>query len=324
MSQIKLWDDDGNLTQIIPLKRGTINVLSLKLLPNGNLISGLNDGSMVISKLTNGQTLFKWPANSAHSQALNALEIINDFTVASASRDGFIKFWNFLNGTFLSSIQNPNGGVSSLVILNNGFLLSGDEAGLFLIRIWNIQNNTQLNTLSGHTGSVNALELVNSETFASGSTDNSVILWNLTNGQILMTLTASSSSQVLSLKKLTDTTFALGCNDHKIYIWDINTGVNTKTLLSHSNTVEALDLMNDGTILLSGSQDGTFKMWDISSGTLIKTIDTGTPIYSLIHTSDYYKYFVAFLTNSFLYRVADCNPVGLNLGNNPFLFYLVE
>ena len=47
-------------------------------------------------------------------QPLFALEIINDFTVASGSSDGFIKFWNFLNGTFLNSIQNPVGGVSSI------------------------------------------------------------------------------------------------------------------------------------------------------------------------------------------------------------------
>jgi WD40 repeat protein len=167
-------------------------------------MSGLKDGSMVISNLTDGQ---KVPINAAHSQAILALEIINDFTVVSGSSDGFIKFWNFLDGTFLNSIQNPNGGVSSLLLLKNGLLLSGDEAGLFL------------------------------------------------------------------------------------------TGENTQTLQGHSNTVEALDLMNDGKILLSGSQDGTFKMWDISSGTLIKTIDTRTPVYSLIQTSNYLKYFVTFFPN---------------------------
>jgi WD40 repeat protein len=286
MSQIKIWDDDGNLTQTLSLQGTNRFVLELKLLPNGNLISGQNDGSMVISNLTNGQVVFTWPANTAHSQAISAFEIINDFTVASASRDGFIKFWNFLNGIFLNSIQNPNGGVSCLLMLNNGLLLSGDEAGPYLIRMWNIQNNTQLNTLSGHTGSVNALELVNIEILASGSMDNSVRLWNLTNGQILKSLIGLQSSQVWSLKRLTDTTLASGCADHKIYIWNIITGVNTKILQSHLDTVVALNLMNDETILLSGSQDGTFKMWDISSGSLIKTISTGLSIFSLIHTSN--------------------------------------
>jgi WD40 repeat protein len=234
--------------------------------------------------------VFEWPVNSAHSQALFAFEIINDFTVASASRDRFIKFWNFLNGILISTIQNPNGGISSLLMLCNGTLLSGDESGYHLIRIWFIQNNTQLGTLSGHSGSVNTLELVNSEVLASGSMDNSVILWNLTNGQILKKLTGQSSTQVWSLKRLTDTTLASGCADQKIYIWDIITGLNTKILQSHSNTVEALDIMNDDTILLSGSQDGTFKMWGISSGTLLRTINTGIPIYSLIHTYGKYTY----------------------------------
>jgi WD40 repeat protein len=284
MGKIKIWDDDGNLTQTPSLQGTNSFVLALKLLPNGNLISGFDDGSMVIWNLTNGQKVFEWPINSAHSQALLALELINDFTVASASRDRFIKFWNFLNGTLINSIQNPNGGVSSLLMLCNGTLLSGDEAGLFSIRMWDIQNNTQLGTLIGHKGSVNALELVNSEILASGSTDNSVILWNLTNGQMFKTLTGPSSSQVWSLKRLTDTTLASGSNDHNILIWDIITGTNTKTLQGHSQPVLALGLMNY-TNFLSGSQDGTFKMWNISSGSLIKTIDTfGFSIYSLIHT----------------------------------------
>jgi WD40 repeat protein len=102
----------------------------LKLLPNGNLISGFDDGSMMIWNLTNGHKVFTWTNHLAHNLALFALEIINDFTVASASSDGLIKFWNFLNGTLLNSIQlNPIGGVSSLLMLNNGSLLSGDEAG---------------------------------------------------------------------------------------------------------------------------------------------------------------------------------------------------
>jgi WD40 repeat protein len=222
-------------------------------------MSGFNDGSMVIWNLTNGSIVFEWPVNSAHSQALNTLEIINDFMVASASRDGYIKFWNFLNGALLNSNSiNPNGGISSLLMLNNETLLSGDESGPFSIRIWFIQNNTQLSALIGHTGSVNALELVNSEMLASGSMDNSVRLWNLTNGQILEILTGSLSSQVWSLKRLTDTTLGAGCSDHKIYIWDITSGVNTKTLSSYSHTVEALDLMNNDMILISTSQDKTF------------------------------------------------------------------
>jgi WD40 repeat protein len=284
MGQIKIWDDDGNTTQLPSLQGTPRFVLALKLLPNGNLISGFEDGAMIIWNLTNGLKVYEWPINGAHSNALLAFEIINDFTVASASRDEYIKFWNFLNGTLLNSIHNPTGGVSSLLMLNNGTLLSGEEAGSNLIRVWCIQNNTQLGTLSGHTNKVNALVLVNSEILASGSMDNSVMLWNLTNGQNLKKLIGSLSSQVWSLKRLTDTNLASGCSDQKIYIWDIISGVNTKTLQSHTQPVLALDSMNNDTILLSGSQDKTFKMWDISSGTLLRTISTDFPIYSLVHT----------------------------------------
>ena len=288
MGKIKIWNDDGNLTQTLSGPNSFVQ--SLKLLPNGNLISGSFDGTMIIWNLTNGPKAFEWLPNAAHSSSIFAFEVINEFTVASASRDAFIKFWNFLNGSLINSITNPNGGISSLLLLSNGSLLSGDEAGNHLIRIWNVTSASSLGSLSAHTNSVNALELITSEILASGSLDHNIFIWNLTNGNILKTLIASMSAGVFSLKRLTDITFVSGCDDKNIYLWDLSLNSNTyKNMLSgHTHTVEALDLLND-TILLSGSQDGTFKMWEISSGTLLNTITTGYPLYSLIRSCGIYK-----------------------------------
>ena len=288
LGKIKIWNDDGNLAQTLAGPNSFVQ--SLKLLPNRNLISGYDDGTMIIWNLTNGLKAFEWLPNAAHSSSIFAFEVINEFTVASASRDTFIKFWNFSNGSLINSITNPNGGISSLLLLNNGSLLSGDEAGDHLIRIWSVNSASSLGSLSVHTDSVNALELITSEILASGGLDNRIIVWNLTNGQILKTLIALTSTQVWSLKRLTDTTFASGYADHNIYLWDLSTNSNTyKNMLSgHTHTVEALDLLND-TILLSGSQDGTFKMWDISSGTLLNSIQTGYRLYSLIRSCGIYK-----------------------------------
>ena len=279
--KVKVWEDDGNLTRTL---QSSGFIQCLKILPNGNLISGSFDSSMVIWNLTSGEKVFDWPINTAHTSAIFAFEVIDDLTVASASRDSYIKFWNFLNGSQTKYIKD-SAGVSTLLRLQNGSLISGDDSAVGNIRIWELENGTLLNTLKGHTNRINALEMITNEVLASGSQDGWVILWNLLNGQQINKLTRTPASEVWSLKKLCDNSIASGYSDHYIYVWSATNQTTSPSIIypkDHLNIVEALDLLNENT-LLSGSLDAKIDFWNISSGTLLKSILSDSPIYSLLH-----------------------------------------
>lgn len=93
--------------------------------------------------------------------------------------------------------------------------------------------------LSGHTGGISTLDFsVNGKLLASGSSDKSVRLWDVTTGQHLHTLTGHTGGigavTFLGDKALAGTAFAKdkalasGCSDGTVIIWDIDKVVSTK------------------------------------------------------------------------------------------------
>ena len=73
-------------------------------------------------------------------------------------------------------------------------------------------------TLQAHTNSIRSLALLSNGDLASGSGDNSIIIWNPNNGIKLMTLQVHTLS-VISLALLSNGDLASGSYDDSIIIW---------------------------------------------------------------------------------------------------------
>ena len=126
-------------------------------------------------------------------------------------------------------------------------------------------------TLNGHTDSVRALAFGPEGILASGSSDNTIKIWDIKSGTCTNTLTGHND-WVNALAFDSPGILASGSDDHTIKIWDIKTGTCSKTLTGHNNWVRAL-AFGPGGILASGSEDNTIKMWDIKSGICSNTLD---------------------------------------------------
>ena len=125
-------------------------------------------------------------------------------------------------------------------------------------------------TLAGHTNSIYSLAKLNDHMFASGSSDNTIRIWDLNTGQSTKTLTGHTGS-VDSLVKLNESTLASGSSDNTIRIWDPNTGQSTKTLTEHTGAVDSLAKLNEET-LASGSSDKNIRIWDLTTGLTTKIL----------------------------------------------------
>jgi WD40 repeat protein len=79
---------------------------------------------------------------------------------------------------------------------------------------------------SGHTGPVNCLKLLDKSTYASGSNDKSVIIWNAITGAKIKTLTGHTNN-VLCLELLGNGYLASGGEDDNIYIWNYTSSSTT-------------------------------------------------------------------------------------------------
>ncbi|GAP96963.1 WD40 domain-containing protein [Leptolyngbya sp. NIES-2104] len=101
----------------------------------------------------------------------------------------------------------------------------------------------------------------------------SIRLWNLSDGQEILTL-EGHSSWTWAVRFSPDGRSLASCSgDYTIRLWDTATGLCLQTLIGHTSSVWAVCFSSDGTLLASSSLDQTVKLWDISSGRCATTIE---------------------------------------------------
>jgi len=117
------------------------------------------------------------------------------------------------------------------------------------------------------------LVVLNRPSYASGSSDNTIKLWNANTGECLATL-EGHGDDVMSVAFSPDgTTLSSGSKDKTIKLWNATTGECLRTLDGHTNSVYSVAFSPDGTTLASGSFDKTIKLWNANTGECLRTLD---------------------------------------------------
>ncbi|WP_096665096.1 WD40 domain-containing protein, partial [Dolichospermum compactum] len=145
-----------------------------------------------------------------------------------------------------------------------------------------------LQTLKGHSSSVLSVAYSpDGQAVASGSSDNTIKLWNVNTGNLLQTLTGYLSL-VRSVAYSPDgKTLASGSSDNTIKLWNVKTGKLLQTLTSHSRSVNSVAYSPDGQTLASGSDDNTIKLWNVKTGNLLQTLTGHSDwVYSVAYSPD--------------------------------------
>ena len=112
-------------------------------------------------------------------------------------------------------------------------------------------------TLEGHTGWVLSVSFSPDGTLiASGSSDDTVKLWDVATGTNIATL-QGHTDDVTSVSFSPDgTTLASGADDRTVKLWDVATKQNITTLQEHFYDVTSVSFSPDG---------NTVKLWDLAS-----------------------------------------------------------
>ena len=162
----------------------------------------------------------------------------------------------------------------------------GDRYGNedYSIRIWDAKTGEQIGSpLRGHSHRVNSVCWNNDGTkLASGSSDETVKIWNPATGECLWTLSGHSNC-VRSVSWSPDgAKLASGSDDKTVRIWEVATGKELSQLKAHSDWVRAVAWSPCGQWLASGG-DGkmvfvfdtkTFEVkWPLSCDSTVLSID---------------------------------------------------
>ena len=120
-----------------------------------------------------------------------------------------------------------------------------------------------------------ALSRHDGTSFASGSRDGSICIWNTKSGKLLLTLNGHTDWVNTVAWSPDGTSLASGSNDKSIRIWNAESGKLLRTLNGHTDRVTSLALSPDGTSLASRSDDKSIRIWNAESGKLLHTLKNG-------------------------------------------------
>jgi len=127
-------------------------------------------------------------------------------------------------------------------------------------------------TLNGHSNSVRCVAFSpDGSPLASGSSDDTVRLWQVADGTLLRTLEVGSAVTSVAFS-LDGAVLASGSWDKKVKLWRVGDGALPRTLEEYTGRVKSVAFSPDGVTLASASNDDTVRLWRFSDGTLLHTL----------------------------------------------------
>jgi WD40 repeat protein len=226
-----LWDTTtGQLLHVLQGHRG--DIMTVAFVPQGGansvnqpiLASGSDDATIrlwdvatgKLLRILEGHTGWIWSlAFMPRSQPIGSV-------LVSSSEDQTVRLWNITTGQTLTLFKGHVGSISSLAFDATGQLLatgSYDQT----IKLWDVASGQLLRTLQGHTGWVCSIafsppprevdmrdiaEQSSDQILASGSTDETIQLWDINTGNCLKTLRADRPYEGMNITGVTGITEA--------------------------------------------------------------------------------------------------------------------
>jgi WD40 repeat protein len=135
-----------------------------------------------------------------------------------------------------------------------------------------------------HSDGVNSVAISpDGQTIASASTDKTIKIWRLQDGQLLRTLTGHDGTVGSVAISPNGQSIVSASWDGTIKVWRLRDGELLRTLKNHAfrsgitaqeidNRIFSVLITPDGETIVSGNADKTIKIWRLSNGQLLRTI----------------------------------------------------
>ena len=248
-------------------------VKSIAFSPDGEMLASANGSSVIgLWKVSTGQLICSLKSNSGLLQAESITFSPDGKLLASSDNyDNTVKFWQVNTRKLIGTFESDFGLVTSVAFSRDGQLLAvGGSTNLtsgyqdFKIEFWQVITGKErrIQSIRCHGDRIRSITFSPDGKFlASGSDDNTVVLWEVSTGKHLRTLTGHTNHVTSVAFSPDGKLLAIGSDDNIVVLREVSTGKHLRTLTGHTNHVTSVAFSPDGKLLASGSDDKTIKLW---------------------------------------------------------------
>ena len=291
-------------------------------LSNERIVSGSNDGEMIIWNSRDGLLIKRI---HAHSNAISCMVLLTDEMIVTGSLDNTLKLWNLFTYTCVRQMDGHIGGVSCVILLEGITVeMIGAYSSEFSSSSSPYFDRSSFPSLNPQPSFSNPRSIENVDPlFISGGNDELLKIWSAKGKENQLQRQENDTLHcLLQMGGLLIT----GSDSKYILVYDLYS-VSYKTLLSfHQDSVRCLLKLSEE-LFLSGSLDGSIRLWDVTSFLPIVTFENPNNFFDPIDASRVYGYPVLRITHLFCEHIVAAIGKGFNiydLNSQKSVFHLNE
>jgi WD40 repeat protein len=250
--------------------------------PEGYLLCGLADGTVLIWSLTDRKCIDRL---SAHASAVSACALTRDGRRAvSASQDRSLKLWDLSAFGSVPREVHAASITACAMTPDESTAVSASEDGL--LKVWELATGKRRVNLEEHKAWVTACALsTNGLRVVSGALDGNLRIWNVPSGTCIQSV-QGHADRVIICAILPGDQIISASHDGWIKIWKLIDLAPVRTLGEH-DALECFAVRADGASALSVSRDGTAKLWNLDNYDCERTLeDLGSGVLCCALTPD--------------------------------------
>ncbi|MGH3870404.1 MAG: TIR domain-containing protein [Pseudonocardiaceae bacterium] len=283
-----LWDltDPAQPRPLGQLRTGHSGpVNSVMFFPDRNVVgTGSDDGTVLLWDFTEPTRPSRiGPPLAGRTSSVRSMALTpNGHTLATGDGDGIVLLWDVTNPAHPSRIGSPFDGGDKVSLTPDGHILAtGSQDGKTIL--WDLADLARPRQLGApltapsnlpdhHYGVISVAFGPDGRMLATGGSDHSVILWDLTDpsrSRRIGPLPTGHGEEVNSVAFSPDgRTLATGSLDRTVILWDLTDPSRPRRiglpLLGHTKGVRSVAFAPDGNTLATASTDNTVILWDLT------------------------------------------------------------
>ena len=264
INDFRLISDFENNSQINTLNEHYENPKKNSLFPikeENNEIKNISineENNIINQEKDNLKHYYNYKTLKGHEGRVVSLIQLESGYLVSGDSDGSIIIWNLYKNEIISKFHEFGQALCLLEFEPNKLLVGTAENNIGLWDLNTFQDNSLYNFVK-HSLWVNCLAKIDKNTFASGSNDCKIYVWDYYKRKFLFELTEHTDC-ILTLIKLNDGRLCSGSADMTIKIWNLEKRVCEQVLIDHKNWIKSVYQLKNG-ILLSSDDNKSMKIW---------------------------------------------------------------